>query len=140
MSESAQTGRKGSLLVADEGRRKASLAAMTQNTTGEIKNPLAGVPKDQLLQDVDLFAEEHHLTEIRDLLRKGALVAQSPAAIEHIVELDDTDRQVLRDEVTHKWRHPKTLYFTITLNSIAAAIQGWDQVPSIHLLSQTLLT
>jgi len=33
----------------------------------------------------------------------------------------------LREEVTHRWKHPKTLYFTIILNSIAAAIQGWDQ-------------
>jgi len=96
-----------------------------------IKNPLAGVPKDQLLQDVDLFAEEQNLTEIRDLLRKGALAAQSPGAIEHIIELDETDRQILRDEVAHRWRHPKTLYFTIVLNSIAAAIQGWDQVTHI---------
>jgi len=93
-----------------------------------IKNPLTGVPKDQLLQDVDTFADENNLHDIKDLLRKGALAAQSPGAIEHIVELDDTDRQVLREEVTHRWKHPKTLYFTIILNSIAAAIQGWDQV------------
>lgn len=93
-----------------------------------IKNPLTGVPKDQLLQDVDTFADEHNLGEIRDLLRKGALVAQTPAGIEHIIELDETDRQLLREEITHRWKHPRTLYFTIVLNSVAAAIQGWDQV------------
>lgn len=87
-----------------------------------------GIPKDQLLQDVDAFANEHGLLEIRELLMKGALAAQAPAAIEHIIELDETDRQVLREEVTHRWKHPRTLYFTIVLNSIAAAIQGWDQV------------
>ena len=75
-----------------------------------------------------MFADQHNLVEIRDLLRKGALAAQAPAAIEHIIELDEIDRQVLREEVTHRWKHPKTLYFTIVLNSIAAAIQGWDQV------------
>lgn len=116
--------------MADEGRRKASIAAMTENTTGEIKNPLVGIPKDQLLQDVDAFANEHGLLEIRELLMKGALAAQAPAAIEHIIELDETDRQVLREEVTHRWKHPRTLYFTIVLNSIAAAIQGWDQTGS----------
>lgn len=93
-----------------------------------IKNPLRGIPKDQLLLDVDTFATEHDLTDIRDLLRKGAVVAQSPFGLEHLIELDDTDRTVLRDEIVHRWRHPKILYFTIVMNSIAAAIQGWDQV------------
>jgi hypothetical protein len=64
------------------------------------------------------------------LLRKGALVAQSPHAFEHIHELDEDERQKLREEVTNRWRHPKILYFTIILNSIAAAIQGWDQTGS----------
>lgn len=61
------------------------------------------------------------------MLIKGALVAQSPARIDSITELDDEDRRVLREEVTNKWKHPRILYFTIILNSIAAAIQGWDQ-------------
>jgi hypothetical protein len=60
-------------------------------------------------------------------LRKGALVAQSPGHIENITELDEADRQSLREEVTRRWKHPRILYFTIVLNSIAAAIQGWDQ-------------
>lgn len=64
------------------------------------------------------------------MLRKGALVAQNPLGIDEITELDDTDRRILREEVTHRWRHPKTLYYTIILNSIAAAIQGWDQTGS----------
>jgi len=80
-----------------------------------------------LIADVHAFAEEFELQEILPYLIKGALVAQSPANIERITELDDEDRRVLREEVTHKWKHPRLLYFTIILNSIAAAIQGWDQ-------------
>jgi len=80
-----------------------------------------------LLADVEEFAAEYQLQDILPYLRKGALVAQNPAGIDRISELDDTDRQVLREEVTHKWKHPRILYFTIILNSIAAAIQGWDQ-------------
>lgn len=76
---------------------------------------------------MDRFAAEHQLTENVELLRKGALVAQSPNDLETIPELDDGDRQVLRDEKTRRWHHPKILYFTIVMNSIAAAIQGWDQ-------------
>lgn len=73
------------------------------------------------------------------LLHKGALVAQSPADFESIEELDENDRRVLREEVTHRWKHPWALYYTIIVNSIAAAIQGWDQVStteSPHLFSQ----
>lgn len=76
---------------------------------------------------MDAFATEFGLQDIRESLIKGALVAQNPLGIDRITELDDDDRRVLSEEVTHKWRHPRILYFTIILNSIAAAIQGWDQ-------------
>ncbi|RMY63576.1 hypothetical protein D0864_12596 [Hortaea werneckii] len=110
--------------------RKQSVAAMTQNVTGEIRNPLLDIPKDQLMADVESFAERHGMSEHLPLLRKGALVAQSPADFENISELDDADRDALRTEITHRWKHPWALYMTIVLNSIAAAIQGWDQTGS----------
>ena len=79
------------------------------------------------MQDVEEFAKEKNLMDILPLLRKGALVAQSPDAIDEISELDESERQNLHEEITRRWKHPKILYFTIVLNSIAAAIQGWDQ-------------
>jgi sugar porter (SP) family MFS transporter len=121
--------RKGSVFV-DEKRRKQSIIGLTENVTGEIKNPLAGIPKQQLFQDVEAFATEFELTHILNDLKKGALAAQSPHHIDQIRELDDDDRRVLHEETTHRWRHPKIMYFTIILNSIAAAIQGWDQTGS----------
>ncbi|RMZ87663.1 hypothetical protein DV736_g5108, partial [Chaetothyriales sp. CBS 134916] len=122
--------RKSSVLVADDAARKASVAQLTSNVTGEVRNPLTGVPREQLLADVSAYAEEHGLTNIIPVLKKGALVAQSPDQFEHIPELDEDDRAVLRNEVLHRWRHPGILYFTIILNSIAAAVQGWDQTGS----------
>lgn len=104
--------------------RKQSVAAMTQNVTGEIRNPLLDISKDQLMADVEAFAERHGMSEHIPLLRKGALVAQSPTDFENIPELDDADRNALRTEITHRWKHPWALYMTIVLNSIAAAIQG----------------
>ncbi|RAL61377.1 hypothetical protein DID88_009511 [Monilinia fructigena] len=82
----------------NQGKGRIDLTQLSANTTGEIRNPLI-----------------------------GALVAQSPHHADKITELDDEDRRVLIEEVTHRWKHPKVLYMTIVLNSIAAAIQGWDQ-------------
>ncbi|KAJ6789163.1 hypothetical protein PWT90_03287 [Aphanocladium album] len=107
------------------------LAALTESTEGEIKNPLVGIPHDDLLQRAADFQQERGLpADILPLLKKGALVAQNPAGFEEIEELDENDKSALRQEVTHRWQHPKALYFTIVLNSIAAAIQGWDQTGS----------
>lgn len=79
------------------------------------------------MANVTAYATEYDLENILPLLQKGALVAQSPAGIEEISELNDDDRHVLYEEYTRRWKHPFALYYTIILNSISAAIQGWDQ-------------
>lgn len=64
------------------------------------------------------------------LLKKGALVARDPTNYEDITgdeTLDDAEVEALRNEIIHKWRQPKALYFTIITCSIGAAVQGWDQ-------------
>ena len=88
-----------------------------------IKNPLAGIPKAQLLSDVEQFAKEREMTDISDLLKRGALVAQDPASFETIEELSEDEKIALRRETTHKWSQPRTLYFTVILCSIGAAVQ-----------------
>lgn len=82
------------------------------------------------MQDVEKYAAEYNLGEILPLLKKGALAAQSPHLVDEMPELDEADREAFRAEKAHRWHHPKILYFTIVLNSIAAAIQGWDQTGS----------
>lgn len=96
---------------------------------GDIRNPLKGIPREQLFENVTRFHKEKKLPEdILPLLKQGALVAQNPADFEDLEDIDEEDKNHLRREVTHRWRHPWPLYYTIFLNSIAAAIQGWDQV------------
>jgi hypothetical protein len=80
------------------------------------------------MRDVEAFANEFGMAEILPELRKGALVAQNPDAFETIEGLDEADRQALRDEATHKWRQPRTLWFAIIVCSMGAMVQGWDQV------------
>ena len=74
----------------------------------------------------------YELDEVeRDLLMKGALVAQDSPAFEQIIELSEVNRDALRNQVLYKWRRPTALYFTVILCSIGAAVQGWSQIGSI---------
>ncbi|KAK1240578.1 hypothetical protein MKX07_004606 [Trichoderma sp. CBMAI-0711] len=107
------------------------LAALTDNLEGEIRNPLKGIPRETLFANVRDFHRSKGLpNDILPLLEKGALVAQNPAGFESLNELDEEEKRALREEVTHRWKHPWALYYTIGLSSIAAAIQGWDQTGS----------
>ncbi|KAH7169942.1 hexose transporter [Dactylonectria macrodidyma] len=101
-----------------------------QTGTGDIKNPLVGIPKDRLLSEAAGLATKHGLNDVVDDFKRGALAAQHPEKFETIVELTDQDRQLLKNEIEHRWKHPKALYFAIFMNSISAAIQGWDQTGS----------
>ncbi|KAI2468444.1 hypothetical protein F4781DRAFT_422686 [Annulohypoxylon bovei var. microspora] len=98
--------------------------------TSRITNPLAGIPREHLLDQVTSFSEWYGLTEYVPLMRKGALVAQNPAAFEDIQgpeALDKEEMDALRGETAHKWRVPWLLYLTVITCSIGAAVQGWDQ-------------
>ncbi|KAL2884087.1 hypothetical protein SGCOL_000024 [Colletotrichum sp. CLE4] len=109
----------------DHPRRSES-----QMATGEPRNPLEGIPREQLKIDARLFAIGLGLQNEIAYFEKGALAAQSPKAYEDIPELTEDDQTILRNEIKHRWRHPKALYFTILMNSVSAAIQGWDQTGS----------
>jgi len=82
------------------------------------------------MRSVETFAAAQGLHDILPLLKKGALVAQDPSSFENIPELNESDKEALRQEISHRWRQPKVLYLVVLLSSIAAAIQGWDQTGS----------
>ncbi|KAI1213678.1 major facilitator superfamily domain-containing protein [Annulohypoxylon truncatum] len=103
---------------------------LNNNLSAKITNPLAGIPREYLLDQVTRFSEHHGLAKYIPLMRKGALVAQNPAAFEDIYgpeALDKEEINALRNETEHKWRVPRLLYLTIITCSIGAAVQGWDQ-------------
>jgi hypothetical protein len=85
-----------------------------------IQNPLAGISRTLLLQDVEHFAGKHGLLDVLPLLRKGALVAQDPNSYDEIggpETLDDSEVDALRDEVLHKWKQSRSLYMTVIMVS-----------------------
>ncbi|KAK7757234.1 hypothetical protein SLS62_000783 [Diatrype stigma] len=107
---------------------------INENLEARIKNPLKGIPYDQLMRDVEVFAHEKGLIEHLPVLRKGALVAQTPETYGEDLTgpdaLDEDEKIALRDEVEHKWCMPWRLFLTIVTCSIGAAVQGWDQTGS----------
>jgi hypothetical protein len=98
---------------------------------GKISNPIAGVPRDILLEQIALFCTTHQLQEHTEVIQRGALIAQDPDNWDtQVTDLSETERRELQMEVDHKWRQPWQLYFTILLCSIGACVQGWDQTGS----------
>lgn len=85
---------------------------------------------EEVIKDVEDFANTNGFGDVTPLLIKGALVAKDPPAFESVPGLTDAEQEAIRNEVLHKWRQPKRLYFTIILCSIGAAVQGWDQTGS----------
>lgn len=69
-------------------------------TRYRIQNPLHGIPKDSLMAQVEAFAREQGMEDIEPILKKGALIAQSPKNYESIPELDENDKAVIRRETT----------------------------------------
>jgi len=82
---------------ASDYERKIDLA---NNVQARIQNPLHGIPRDTLLNQVEDFAREKDLLDVLDILKKGALLAQSPKDFENIPELDEKDKEVIRRETT----------------------------------------
>ncbi|KAK4653040.1 hypothetical protein QC762_504520 [Podospora pseudocomata] len=112
------------------GRSADDHVDLNANLEARIKNPLEGIPRDQLMLRVEAFCEEKGLAQHVQLFRKGALVAQNPDDYDRIdgtEALDEAEKKALRDEVEHKWRLPAKLFLTIATCSIGAAVQGWDQ-------------
>ncbi|KAE8549628.1 hypothetical protein EYB25_008150 [Talaromyces marneffei] len=101
--------------------------ARADNLNVMFENPLANVPRDQLLKEVEDFCQKYNLMDHIDDFRKGALVSQNPAAAMDLTELTDEEKNILLREHTHKWHQPWQLYWLVIMCSMAAAVQGMDE-------------
>lgn len=86
------------------------------------------MPKEILLRNTESFARDNGLESETQLLQRGALVAQAQDFEQ--LDLPEEEKEALRFELAHKWRHPALLYITVLICSIGAAVQGWDQTGS----------
>lgn len=66
-----------------------------------IQNPLYGIPRAELMKQVEEFVIEKGLEEHLDLFRKGALLAQNPKDFqEDYIGLDEDQKEVITRETT----------------------------------------
>ncbi|CRG85750.1 putative polyol transporter 6 [Talaromyces islandicus] len=91
------------------------------------ENPLADVPREQLMQNVEQFCQKYNLMDHIESFRKGALISQNPAGAQDLTELTDEDKAIILKEHTHKWDQPFALYWLVVMCSLAAAVQGMDE-------------
>ncbi len=96
------------------------------NIEAILKNPLRGIPRATLMEQVTVFCNENELGQHVELFKKAALVAQSPNDFETMPELNEDDRYHIRREKTHKWAISKQLWMLVFVVSLGSAIQGWD--------------
>lgn len=78
------------------------------------QNPLADIPRNELLKNVEAFCLEYNLMNHIDDFRKGALVSQNPAAAMDLTELTDEEKNILLREHTRKWHQPWQLYWLVS--------------------------
>ncbi|KAJ5735526.1 uncharacterized protein N7483_000651 [Penicillium malachiteum] len=114
----------------DSEQEQLEQVDLENNISVRIKNPLTGLSQEEVIRDVEAFAQEYQVTDILPELKKGALVARDPTSFESVPGITEDECLTLKNEALFKWRQPKALYFTIILCSIGAAVQGWDQTGS----------
>ncbi|KAF4976861.1 hypothetical protein FZEAL_6526 [Fusarium zealandicum] len=103
-------------------------------------HPLAGYSKQQLAQMGEKYARDQQgLTDEADIraFRLGAIIAGDMDVDDDLESLrnkyasveglTDEERTTLVDEVEHKWKNPKMLYFLVTICSLCAVVQGMDE-------------
>jgi len=108
-------------------RHKSNAGTRAANVNAKLSNPLRGIPHDRLMADVEIFAQEKGMTHLLPELKKGALVAQDPTCYNRMAIFSDEDKRILTEEVTHKWRQTRTLYYMVIVSSLSAAVQGMDE-------------
>lgn len=102
--------------VAHEWAMEKEMNGPQKEPQNKVKNPLSGMSKEELMKDVEEFAQEKNLTHILEELKKGALIAQEPKSFESYDELSESDKNLLRREKTHRWSQPFMMYFMTSMS------------------------
>ncbi|KAI5307742.1 hypothetical protein KEM55_007536, partial [Ascosphaera atra] len=79
-------------------------------SVSKFENPLSGIARETLFEDVEKFCQTNKLEEHVEIFKRAALAAQNPRNFEGVDGLEEVDKDILRHEVQHKWSQPFALY------------------------------
>ena len=96
---------------------------INNNSRAFIENPLRRHSPEGLEAMVARFVEEQGLHDIGDLLHKGAQIGRDPFAPQVVTDLSEPEREALKDENRHRFRHPPKFWLTISLLCCGAILQ-----------------
>lgn len=102
----------------------------SHEVAAKLTNPLEGFSEEDVLRDVDQFIDDKGLDQYREEFRRGALLArvfQQPTGFETVKAISEEERDILRMEVSNRWKQPFQLYFLAVLCAGSAIVQGMDQ-------------
>ena len=94
-----------------ESRHILDIEPSQRDQVRAFENPLANVPDDQLMRDVEKFCEKFDLMDSLEDMKKGARVSKKPYDVQSADYLSESDKAVLMREKTHKWDQPWMLYW-----------------------------
>ena len=95
-TETLSTTTGTSASTVEKPSTSSSSTILAVDATTKLESPLAALTHEELLRGAEEFAEAHGLAEHREMIKKGALVAQSPEDYEALPLLSAEDRKALR--------------------------------------------
>ncbi|GJE88507.1 hypothetical protein PsYK624_045900 [Phanerochaete sordida] len=111
-------------LSTSTGKESISKESTTSAASASSENPLKAKSQDEVVADAERFAREHGLEAYVEVLKRVALVAQNPDALDRVPGLTDEEKAALRLEVEKPWSQPFMLYYLVVMCSLAACVQG----------------
>lgn len=102
-------------------------------------NPFANMTTEDLVNAGKRFAEDKGLGHLTEQFKVAALLAriaisEDPRGFQEL-DIPEKDKMILHDELDHRWKQKKELYFLVVMCSVAAAVQG---VSSLQLFQYAL--
>jgi hypothetical protein len=82
----------------------------------------------QIKSDVKEFVTKYGLEPHEDVIYRGAILSMYPIGLEKNIELTEDEQMALQNETDHRWNQPFSLYFIAIIGSLAAVVQGMDEV------------
>ena len=96
----------------------------TANLNAVFENPLSGLSREALLEDVEEFCRKFDLMDHVQVFKKGALISQNPSDIHSISDLSQEDIAILEEEKARRWHQPWRLYWLVSMYKLTSACKS----------------